>query len=94
MQEQIKKMIDLSLQIVTNNSTFDTTLYAVENKTTKELLQLNKKYYHTSEKDAYDARTALISMKKYSQDEKNIRVVKATVISTSDWLGLKEGSEE
>jgi hypothetical protein len=33
-------------------------------------------------------------MKKYSQDEKNIRVVKATVISTSDWLGLKEGSEE
>ena len=57
-------------------------------------MQLNKKYYHTSEKDAYDARTALVSMRKYNQDEKNIRVVKANVISTSNWSGLKEGSEE
>ena len=94
MQEQIKKIIDLSLEIVTKNSSFDTTLYAVQNKNTKDLLQLNKKYYHTTEKDAYDARTALVSMRKYNQDEKNIRVVKANVISTSNWSGLKEGSEE
>lgn len=77
MQEQIKKMIDLSLQIANEQSTDTLTIYAIQNRETGEFITHKKRKFYATREDARSIRRNIENPK--------LRVVKADFINTTDW---------
>ena len=81
MQEEIKQLVDLSLEIATKQSNHTITIYGIQNKQTGALINHKSRMFYATREAARSARREISNSK--------LRIVKAEFINTTDWKTSK-----
>jgi|13_taG_2_1085334.scaffolds.fasta_scaffold03618_7 hypothetical protein len=81
MQEKIKQLIDLSLEIAAKQSSHTVTIYGIQNKQTGALINHKSRIFYATREGARSVRREI--------DNSKLRVVKAEFINATEWKTSK-----